>query len=298
MRKLWEQNCARQLLTVIIWTVIATSAATPQVIPVPEETTLSGKVVVFDVVSIRPSSKSSAGAGFQLMADGYRATNMPLATTIMWAYFPTPVWLYRDQVKNAPSWVWSEHYDIEAKVAAADVAEWKKQSFVNKGKMAELALQAVLAERSKLVVHRTPSSIQGYELVAVKRGSKLKEAKVDEELPPAGMMLTDGGAAVGSRDSKKIEWTFFNASMSSLAEFMALGARGPVQNKTGLTGKYDFVLAKRDTGLIAASQESAGVSDPDPETMWDLDELGLKLRSVKIPAETVVIDQIERPSAN
>jgi uncharacterized protein (TIGR03435 family) len=274
------------------WTVLASSVSIGQV---SDQTAADGKVVAFDVVSIRPSGKSNGGV--HITPDGYSATNMPILTTIMFAYFPTPIWVYGDQVKNAPSWVGSERYDIEAKVAAVDVPEWKKQNFLQKGKMVELALQAVLAERCKLVVHRTPSSIQGYELVAVKRGSKLKDAKANE-VPPGGMMFPDGGTAVGSRDSKKIEWTFFNASMSSLAGFMTIGAAGPIQDKTGLTGKYDFVLAKRDTSPAAAGPEGGGASEPDPGTIWDLGELGLMLKPVKIPAEMVVIDQIERPSAN
>jgi uncharacterized protein (TIGR03435 family) len=38
--------------------------------------------------------------------------------------------------------------------------------------------------------------------------------------------------------------------------------------------------------------------DPDPLSHWDIDALGLRLMPIKVPADTLVIDHIERPSEN
>jgi uncharacterized protein (TIGR03435 family) len=38
--------------------------------------------------------------------------------------------------------------------------------------------------------------------------------------------------------------------------------------------------------------------DPDPLSHWDIDSLGLHVTPIKIPADTLVIDHIEKPSEN
>jgi uncharacterized protein (TIGR03435 family) len=38
--------------------------------------------------------------------------------------------------------------------------------------------------------------------------------------------------------------------------------------------------------------------DQDPLSHWDIDGLGLRVVPIKLPANTLVIDHIEKPSAN
>ena len=38
--------------------------------------------------------------------------------------------------------------------------------------------------------------------------------------------------------------------------------------------------------------------DPDPLSHWNIDGLGLRVTPTKIPADTLVIDHIEKPSEN
>lgn len=79
-------------------------------------------------------------------------------------------------------------------------------------------------------------------------------------------------------------------------------------NKTGLKGRYDFKLSwtqerlnpqESDTGggSAQASVPLAGSSGPSLFTALR-EQLGLKLESRKGPVEVLVIDHIERPSAN
>jgi uncharacterized protein (TIGR03435 family) len=64
----------------------------------------------------------------------------------------------------------------------------------------------------------------------------------------------------------------------------------PVIDRTGLTGKYDYVL---DWSL------DSDTSGAGPTIFTALQEqLGLRLESVKAAVDTVVIDHIARPSQN
>jgi uncharacterized protein (TIGR03435 family) len=79
----------------------------------------------------------------------------------------------------------------------------------------------------------------------------------------------------------------------------------PVVDQTGLAGKYDFTLAfTPDPGQMAGfggPRPPAAVDDPDaaPDLFTAMQQqLGLKLSSTKAPADVLVIDHVDKPSAN
>jgi uncharacterized protein (TIGR03435 family) len=64
-----------------------------------------------------------------------------------------------------------------------------------------------------------------------------------------------------------------------------------VVNQTGLAGAYDFTLEW--------APEGADASDQRPSIFTALEEqMGLKLKPAQGPVDTIVVDAIERPSAN
>jgi uncharacterized protein (TIGR03435 family) len=260
----------------------------------PNKSAPSSKPIAFDVVSIRPSGLKSE-MGWQFLSDGYRATNVSLMVTILNAYFPLPSFRYGNQVKGAPAWVMNEHYDIEAKIAPADIAEWDRlrNTLRSQNEMLQAMLQAALAERCKLAAHHVSMEVDGHVLIVGKHGPKLKDAKPGEELP-VGMKLPDGAVAVGSERGKPLQWTFHHASMESLRSFLTLSVEGTLENRTGLTGNYDFVLSKRQDYVTPEVQ----TAPPDLEDFWDMEALGLEVKQVKLPGEVLIIDHIERPSEN
>jgi uncharacterized protein (TIGR03435 family) len=74
----------------------------------------------------------------------------------------------------------------------------------------------------------------------------------------------------------------------------------PIQDKTGLTGKYDITYQLE---LPPPAQEGAGVAvSPDFFTSQIFsiveDQLGLQLRAAKGLVESLAIDHVERPSEN
>ncbi len=80
--------------------------------------------------------------------------------------------------------------------------------------------------------------------------------------------------------------------MADLAENLsATGSDRVVVDRTGLTGRYDFVLRRRDV-------EGDAANDQDRILSYDLGALGLTLKAAKAPTVVLVIDHIEKPSAN
>jgi uncharacterized protein (TIGR03435 family) len=79
--------------------------------------------------------------------------------------------------------------------------------------------------------------------------------------------------------------------MEALAGFLSELIEAPVLDQTGLAGNYDLVLNK-------LPKEDVAESDPGRPIEWDVEPLGLKLVPMKVPTRRLVIDHIERPSAN
>ena len=97
-------------------------------------------------------------------------------------------------------------------------------------------------------------------------------------------------------------------TMSSLAGLLSRQLGSKVEDKTGLTGKYDFTL--QWTPERSGSPMSAGPGQQGPDAAGSTDssgpsiytaiqeQLGLKLESQKGPVEVLVIDHVEPPSEN
>ena len=194
----------------------------------------------------------------------------------------------------------NDGYDIEAKLDDEAVKGWQHLTGYERQRCVGPLLQTLLAERFKLVLHRVPAEVQGYALVAGKSGPKLMEAKPDETFPPRARQLPGGGMAVPFLPGQKQEIAYFDTSMASLADDLTRVMGIPFQDQTGLAGRYDFMLPKRDMSSPESSQDGAA-SAPDLDdrwNYWDLEAIGLKVRPVRVPTTILVIDHVERPSPN
>ena len=256
------------------------------------------KLLTFDVVSIRPSV-SQEGAGVKILPDGYQAKGMPLETTILIAYLPAPYFKHQDELKGYPSWVANETYDIDAKVSPADLAEWQRlgQNMMQTPEVLQQMLRAVLLERCKLAIHSVSAQVDGYALTADRTKLKLEE-QPDTASVPQGMKLLDGGVAVHSIQDGKAAWAFSNTSMPALVGFLSFSAQGPMEDRTGLQGKYHFTLTAWVPETPSPDATGPSASDQGPPVPWDLERVGLKVSRVKVPSRTWIVDNIQRPSSN
>lgn len=253
----------------------------------------------FDVVSIK---QNISGKGFAMndTPDGFIAIDIPIQLVIAFAYrLKDPdLMMGRKLLPGAPSWVNSDKYDIRAKISSSDLAALQKLKPEQQTDQKRLMLQSMLADRFKLKVRKDAKPRPCYALAVGKNGPRIKEAASSNPAFPDGKML----AKPGSVEAQDVP-------MSQLAFALTAPLNCPVQDKTGLTGRYDFALQySPDQGLgTYGNPPAAGQQDPAPSpdnssgaSLFTAirEQLGLKLMPATIPVEGIFIERIERPSKN
>lgn len=147
-------------------------------------------------------------------------------------------------------------------------------------------LQNLLKERCGLQVHRTMKEMSVYALVVGKNGPKFKESG-----PDANWISNHG---VNGRNQNI---TLVKASMESLADDIqsSFGINRPVIDGTGLTGEYTIKLEATPEFVL-----SRGDPQPSDVTIFTAiqRQLGLKLKSQNANIEVLIVDHIDKPSAN
>src|ERR1017187_6249434 len=88
-----------------------------------------------------------------LTADGFTMQNRAFHDLIRFAFAKGRGGAYR--ISGQPSWVDNDLYDIQAKVAPEDIAEWQKLNGVGQ----KVALQGFLIEYLKLKFHSDPTPL-------------------------------------------------------------------------------------------------------------------------------------------
>jgi len=202
------------------------------------------------------------------------------------------------QVFGGPSWIGTDHFDIEAKseatpAIALDVKTMTDAQLKEMDRQFKERLKSLLRERFQLIARMETKDMPIYWLVQVRGGSKLAPAR------------DMAGSSQKMRINRGV-MTVVSSPVDSLASSLSNIVSRPVINKTGLDGKFDWKLewapepAPLQPGL--SSDKQATVTPPDlsgPSIFTALQEqLGLKLESQKGPAPVLVIDRAERPSAN
>lgn len=222
--------------------------------------------------------------------------NLFLGYLLLTAYVPQTgdgTFYSPDQFIGMPAWLTGDddHYDVNAKVDEADLADWQTPAM--QPAMLRSMLQAMLEERLKLVVHRSTREAPVYLLEVGKSGPKFKETNPGE-LHLGARPMPGGGTL--SREEKDDQMTvhYFGISIAQLARFVLGDAGRPIQDKTGLRRKYDVTIVK-------PIPEGAGTPEVKPAESSPVDivnQLGLRLEPAKGQVETLVIDHVEPPTPN
>ncbi|HEV3220794.1 MAG TPA: TIGR03435 family protein, partial [Candidatus Acidoferrales bacterium] len=129
----------------------------------------------FEVATIKPSPRTDSGgvAGF-LTEDSFQAKNYSIRAVLLYAY---GMWAGRDEtVLGGPKWLDTERYYIDAKMDPLVADKLKKLSPDQRELAQRQMVQALLADRLKLVIHRETRELPIYSLLIAKGGPKLKES--------------------------------------------------------------------------------------------------------------------------
>jgi uncharacterized protein (TIGR03435 family) len=251
----------------------------------------------FEVASVKPAAPGGRGI-FVRVNPGGRLTvnNMSLKDMIVFAYRIQPF-----QISGGPSWMDSTRFDVEAKPDHSPKPDELPQM-----------MQALLADRFQLVIRRETKDLPIYALVLARKDGKLGPKMVEptkdscvEFDPLKGPPLAPdpnrrmcGGSRMGMNQysGTSVQLDFFIHALSRTLQ-------RPVENRTGLTGKYDITLE-----WTPDETQLAGLPPDVPKPNFDpagpaiftaiQEQLGLKLESAKGPVEVFVIERAEKPTEN
>jgi uncharacterized protein (TIGR03435 family) len=265
----------RRALVLIAAFLIATGSPLWPQAHAPAKKNKETKAPAYEVVSIKPNNSGGGEAVWRNMPDGFRTTNMALSSLVFGAYGI----IMESQVSGLPAWVEADRYDVEAKVDEETAEAWEKMPPEERWEQERLMRQSLLADRCQLKVHRETRELPVYELVIAKDGPKMKEADADEMGSE-----TYGSGRIAVRAT----------SIEQLTTNLSGTVGRMIMDKTGLAEKkYDFTLKW-------TPDERRNPDDADSPSIFTAleEQLGLKLVPAEGPVETLVIDHMERPSAN
>ena len=200
-----------------------------------------------------------------------------------------------DHVIGLPDWADQERYSVLAK--APDSAPMSGIPTM---------LANLLADRFNLVTHRETRETESFDLVLARDDGKLgpalsatsaecqaaidagapassAPARVNPDRAPCGSMQAGAGTARAS-----------GVTLGRLVQMLSQFTSRPVNDRTGLSGLYDFTLTFNPQLNVDAAADSDA-----PHLFTALPEqLGLRLRSQRASVQAVVVDRIEKPTVD
>jgi len=263
----------------------------------------------FEVASVKPSAPDASTKGNDLLIpfgnaqpkSGLLSANMPLAIYMMFAYDIEDPGQIQSLSTQLPDWAMREKFDIEARAEGVPTREQMR-----------LMLQSLLRDRFKLAIHYETHQGAVNALVLDRPGVLGPKLRIHPENAPCQLRPEDVtpqdphadrpaycGIDVWRADGL-LHIRLIDASMGDTAKLLnaaggLVGERDvrPIEDKTALVAKYDVEIE------FAPSTGAGDDSGGGPTFTAALrDQLGLKLVKDTGPVQTLVIDHVERPSAD
>ena len=233
----------------------------------------------FDVVTIKPSKPDSEGKGFIIRSGVVATTNTSVVDLLTFAYG-----LQQKQIVGGPMWTISDKFDVGGK---PDI-EGTPNSEQMRGMFKKL-----LADRYQLKFHYEQKELSVYALTVAKGGDKMTKNTSD----PAGLpgLFFQGLGLLTVR----------NATMKDFSQLMQSAVLDrPVADQTGLKDRFDFGLKwtpddSQFGGMGMKVPPPTDAANAPPSLFTALPEqLGLRMDATKAPVQVLVIDCIQKPTAN
>jgi len=269
----------------------------------------------FEAASIKPSPRDSvtSTSTFFQRSSQLAILNHPLRL-LMAIAFTFDVNQMNARIVGLPGWADSDGWDIQAAAAGTPSTQQKR-----------LMLQALLAERFKLTIHRETRQLPLFRLAASSPGRPGPQLRppTDEaacqQQPAAG--ASEGPAPRSPLEAVALELrngpcgrvlsgvlpndrsqAWAGGRRVSLAVFAAsLGEVTPLErpiviDRTGLEGLFDFTMIWNPQ----IQELSPNAADQTGLTFMQAlrEQLGLNLRRESGPVEVIVVDRVERPTTD
>jgi uncharacterized protein (TIGR03435 family) len=269
----------------------------------------------YEVATVKPTTETEDKRMMMMTPDGTSMHGVDMQMLLLQAFG-----VERDRILDAPAWVKSNRYDIEAKVSPEDAPRMNKLKAEQRREM----LLPLLEERFNLKYHHETRELPMYALVVAKGGPKLAESQPgtptpppDGAMPPPGTpgpnVKLDGPPKdrVGNMGMMRMDPGGIEAhggTTAFLAHALSALVGRTVVDKTGLTGNYDFALnwtpdnmspmmAGGPDGGQPKGEASENAGGPTLFTALE-EQLGLKLEATRGSVDVIVIDHIDLPSPN
>jgi uncharacterized protein (TIGR03435 family) len=249
----------------------------------------------FEVATVKPNKSGTTQANIGMPPNGVNFVNLPLRGIIQLAYGINQP----SKLAGVPDWAVTERYDISARAAGPVTQEERR-----------LMLQALLADRLKLVARLEKREVSVLALMLARNDGKLGKSLVEskgcigrgnaagKEAGPAGAQKPVCGPQTGGPG----RLILIGTPIPQFTSLLALMLQRTVVDKTGLTGSFDIELTYTPEQPIPAGVNIPGpAADPNGPSIYTAlrEQLGLKLESQKDQEEVLVIDHVERqPSEN
>ena len=226
--------------------------------------------VAFEVALVRTHANGTERPASRLQDVSYSVTNVTLRSLIAETYLIRP-----SRVLGGPEWLDSDRFDIEARAPRGTPRSVNLPM-----------LKTLLADRFKLVLHTEQRDEPIYALT---------RADIKSEFGPGLRHSSPECPAVTRRRDASVRGTCgvrisvsgrkttiegHGLSMIETADALSDIGLGPVIDRTGLPGAFDFELRFTQETLAAALSQ----------------QLGLTLEPIRYPIQFLVIDDVQRPT--
>ncbi len=235
----------------------------------------------FDVSTIKPNDKGETSMQrLTINARNFVTVASSLDDLIGFAFN-----VQTKQILGAPDWSNRDRYDINATLDTEGMPS---------DKQLRLAVRKLLEDRFKIKFHKDVKELPAFVLTVAKSGPKLTPTEVTGPLPGLGVAPAPNGLTL----------IVHNGLVSELCELLqSLILDRPVVDETKIPGKFDIAVTFTPDDSQFHGHAPPFKKADDVEAAPSLFEaiqqkLGLKLESQKAPVPVIVLDHVEKPSAN
>ena len=191
-------------------------------------------------------------------------------------------------ISGGPDWMQKELFNIQATQPQGTPFYTYQQLQNDDAPKLQAMLRNLLADRFQLKLHRTPKDTPIYNVYFVKEG----RVKLSADQTKPSQPLNPMASPVEVANDRVAGTVRVRANAIPIRSLINIGQGREdrfVIDKTGLIGLYDIQPSVIDVGPL-----------PEGVSAWPqmMGYLGFKLESTHGPVETIVIDQVEKPTEN